>query len=257
MDLVLNIFAYAAVLFAAWLLSWRFPGGSLAAIVLVLLAGSFYWLNTGVQQEPFLWLKLYSLMFAFMWCAGIRSTALGDKPWACAAIMLILWGNIAEAVVEDILTGHFINVIAGILLIVSSWPQNLYAAVRLAGPHREMLWPVSRTWIVAYTAWNLAFVFAHFNADFATGGLLVLGTALAVGLIDPARWLFARATILLMHMFFLFTPNNLLLALRWDGWNQPQWHIPAQLLALAIGVVALLQAMHSRSLLASFGDRGR
>lgn len=177
--------------------AWWIPFGVLA------LALTPHWLATN-DYNWFQWVKLYTIAFCCCWGTVVRFTALGERRWVRLSIPLLLAGNVLEAVVLDATGGgwaHGLAAVAGLVLIVTI-PMGRASTV--AGPCRDLHLPLTRGWVIGYTAWNWAFVALNFPALLGHH-TAVLAAALVVGLIDPRRWLQTRACTLGLNLLMMAT----------------------------------------------------
>lgn len=167
-----------------------------------------HWIQADQDLGVFPWVKLWTMLFAVCYGTAIRFTALGKSRAAVTAAFLLLPANIMEAVVQDMSGGHaahFLLAATGVLLIISV--PNPFRAIRIdiGGAFRDLIYEeMTRPWIVGYTLWNWSFVYLNFPS-IAGHQLSVLAAALLVGMIDPRRWLQARAYTLAGSLLFLFT----------------------------------------------------
>lgn len=201
----LKIAALTAALIVAQELLRRSPKWILWGLFgLVPLALTPYWLTVN-DYGWFLWLKCYTVFACVCWGTVVRFTRLGERRWARLSIPLLLAGNILEAVALDMTSGglaHGLVAVVGLVLI-GTIPMG-HRATTVGGPYRDLRLPLTRGWVVGYTAWNWAFVALNFPALLGHH-TAVLAAALIVGLIDPQRWLQARACTLGLNLLMMAT----------------------------------------------------
>jgi hypothetical protein len=167
-----------------------------------------YWISSNVDVGLFPWVKLYSVIVFILWLTTLRFTSLGRHRWALAILFLMLPLNIMEAVVKDLYGAHFAHAlvaITGILLVVSLPHPARAIQIDQSSPSRDLVYEgMSRTWIIAYSVWNWTFVYLNFPS-IAAHQVAVLMAAFVVGMVDPRRWLQARAFTLVPDLLMLAT----------------------------------------------------
>lgn len=157
--------------------------------------------------DPFLWAKLLTIVFCACLGTALRFTRLAERPGMRAAVTALIALNILEAAAVDALAGGTANVLnacAG-LALVAALPWATHPA-RLAarGRCRDGRYELTRGWVLGYFAWNATFVCLNYPA-LAGHHLAVLAAATLAGLIDPGRWLQARAYTLAADLMALAT----------------------------------------------------
>ncbi|MFY7952549.1 MAG: DUF5692 family protein [Armatimonadaceae bacterium] len=208
--------------------------GLFAAVPVVLLP-SWVLLN---QFDPFLWTKIFTIFACNVWGAAVRHTPLGKYEWARRSLPLLVAVNILEAMAVDLAAGgvaHLLNSAAGLGLVLTLPYRR--DAVRVADtPGRDVRVPTSRGWVVGYTLWNWAFVLMNYP-EYVGYHTAVLVSALAVGLIDPARWTQTRAATLGLNFLMMATCDAPMRA--WLG--TASWADP--ILALCVAGAAVVVAV--------------
>lgn len=173
---------------------------------LVPLALTPFWFAVN-NFDLFAWVKIYSVLLGVCWAGWLRFTPMGDKPWLRRSIHLVLVANIFEALVVDLSghgAAHMLNAFAGTLLIATAPLSLEHTRVDRTGRHQTMLYDLPFTWICGYTAWNWSFVYLNYPA--LTGHhTAVLSAAMIVAIIDPQRWLQARAATLGTNLILFAT----------------------------------------------------
>lgn len=166
-----------------------------------------YWARV-YQTDLFHWVKIFSVIAGVLWFTALRYTAFDKRRWAYYGVLAILAANILEAVLQDLSGGHaahYLNATAGILLIATLFDRLETIQVNNESRFRDLEWgSMTLAWVIGYTIWNWTFVFLQYPWN-AGKHIAVLGAALIVGLIDPKRWLQARAFTLGTYLIFLFS----------------------------------------------------
>lgn len=184
-------------------------------------------------------------MFCLCYGSVVRFTRLSGWRAARLFITVLLALNILEAAALSVYEGgiaNFLNTLAALALVLAL-PWNSNAATLTAGPRREPHYRISRLWLVGYTVWNGAFVYLNYP-ELTGHTIAVLGVPLVVGLIDPRRWLFARAVTLGLYLFALasFRPW-LSTQLDTTSWSDPTAGLIAALLAVAVAALCVSHAL--------------
>jgi hypothetical protein len=211
-----------------------------AAFVALPVALTPDWIATH-DFGPFAWAKLYMVLFSACWLTALRFTTLGCRRWALAAAPVLLALNILEAVAVDVAAGraaNLLNAVAGLLLIAKLPRSAGGVQIDSAGGNRDLHCSgFTRGWIVTFSLWNWAFLFLNFPV-IAGHHVAVLGAVLAIGLIDPRRWLQARMFVLAVDLVALATFTNVLVP-RTDTthWSDPhlELFVAGAALASALG----------------------
>jgi hypothetical protein len=230
-----------------WLGSARLPV-LWTIFLLVPLALTPYWFATN-SFDLFAWVKIYSVMFCVCWAGWLRFTAMGDKPWLRRSIPLLLVANILEALIVDLQghgVAHILNALAGMLLIATVPLSIGDTHVDRASRHQTLRYNVPLAWICGYSAWNWTFVYLNYPA--LTGHhTAVLSAALIVGIIDPQRWLQARAATLGANLILFATSYSGTIAVS-DAttWFDESIAIAAASIAFALMTVHALSKLKTR-----------
>ena len=191
---ILWLLAYEAFRRAGKWVSW-------GLFFLVPLALTPYWFAVN-SFDLFWWVKSYSVYFCIVWGTALRFTSLGERPWACNTIHLLLAGNILEAIAVDVLeTGlaHTLNASAGLILIATLPYGSDSSRIDSAGRYRDLHSGTSLRWIVGYTIWNWTFVYLNYPS-LSGHHTAVLAAGLIVAAIDARRWTQARACTLGLNL---------------------------------------------------------
>lgn len=216
MHLIIPIAAYALLLVLLAELMRRWPRITGPATVLLPVLIPIQW--SGAQSDLFAWLKMFSVAVGVLWLHVLRLSQLGSRRWARGLGVAVLLVNMSEAVAFDAVGGNYVNVAAGLLLIGAGFRTGARAMSVDPGPHRDLLWDVPLSWVVAYSVWDLAFIHGCYP-EFTGGGIAVLGAALVFGVIRPALYLQYRGLTLYLHMVGVFSWSAALDPLTWHGWE--------------------------------------
>jgi hypothetical protein len=227
-----------------WLGRARLPV-LLTIFFLVPLALTPYWFQVN-SFDLFAWVKIYSVMFCVCWAGLLRFTTMGDKPWLRRSIPWLLAANIFEALILDIQghgVAHVLNALAGMLLIATVPLSIGDTRVDRGSRHQTLRFNAPLAWICGYTFWNWTFVYLNYPA--LTGHhTAVLSAALIVAIIDPQRWLQARAATLGTNLILFATSYSGTLAVS----NTTTWFDES--IAIAAASIALVwMTIHTLSIL--------
>jgi hypothetical protein len=208
MDALLTVPALTALLFLLQRVLSR-AGLRLAVLVYFVLPAVLTadWLRVN-GFGPFPWIKIYTVLFCACYGSVLRFTPLGERRAARLGITVLLGLNVLEAAALGVLEGGLANVLnaAAALGLIAALPWRA-GAVRVVGTgRRDLHLDIPRLWVVGYTVWNWAFVYLNYP-QYAGHHIAVLGAALVVGVIDPKRWVQARA----------FTPGGYFIAVTTFG----------------------------------------
>lgn len=184
------------------------------------------WLSMGDAELTswFHWVKVYSALAGSLIYMVIRFTDYHKKHrWYLILVPAILAINILEAVIREFQVGilgfdgivdgmqyisggwNYVNGVAGILnlLLICGW----FGIFATSGKKKDMLWPdQTKLWIIAYGAWNIAYVYAC-----APGNAFYSGVALNIAATVPAllwakgTWMQNRAQTLTFWMMWVMT----------------------------------------------------
>jgi len=237
----LKVIALTVLLFAAQELlqrggrwAWWLPFGLLP------VALTPYWLATD-DYDWFQWVKVYTIFFCCCWGTAVRFTGLATRPWARVSIPALLGANILEAVTVDALGGaggHWLVAVAG-LILVGTIPMTHRAVTIDAGRCRDLRLSLTRGWVIAYTAWNWAFVYMNYPALLGHH-TAVLAAALIVGLIDPYRWTQVRTATLALNLLTMATFDVEMVSwLDASAWFDETAAVGVAVAALVVTVAAL------------------
>ncbi len=183
-----------------------------------------YWARV-YHTDLFHWVKIFSVIAGVLWFTALRYTRFGKQRWAYYGVLFILAANILEAVLQDLSGGHlahYLNATAGVLLIATLFDRLESIRIASESRFRDLEWgSMTLAWVIAYTLWNWTFVFLQYPWN-AGKHIAVLGAALLVGLVDPKRWLQARAFTLGTYLILLFSfPAFIEAAADTSAWSTP------------------------------------
>ena len=194
-----------------------------------------FWIRNGIEDHWtwFVWMKLFSILFACLWAELCATRFLAFPRLIAVSVWLILVANMVEAVVFDVTHGRMLNPIAGVLLIVAAAiapPPRVEAR----GPGREVVYDLGWIWIVAYTIWNIGFVYGN-TPGILGRNIALLGAALALSAYAGQKsWLLLRAYT---YGLFCFMVNTFYGG--FQTWlDTTSWSDPA-----TYGAVAVLSGM--------------
>jgi hypothetical protein len=244
MDAALQVLALAAVLFALQHALWRSgPLAAAGAFFVLPLVLTPYWIRES-GFDAFLWIKLFSIVFCLCYGSVVRFTHLNKWRAARLFITVLLALNILEAAALSVYEGgvaNWLNTAAALGLVLALlWNSN---AATVDGERREPHYHISRLWLVGYTVWNAAFVYLNYP-ELTGHTVAVLGVPLVVGLIEPGRWLFARAVTLGLYLFALASFRPWMIAqLDASDWSNSIVGVIAALAALGVAVACVYQAL--------------
>lgn len=163
---------------------------------------TIYW--SQFNHDFFVWVKMYSVIFAMEWLFLCRFTVLSGKHWALNFINIILIINIAEATMVDLFNYHWLNAIAGFLLIFSILLIGT-KSIRIAdSKNKDLMWDTPITWVIGYTLWNITFIYNNYVTDLWIH-TVVLGAPLLIAFYRTAFWAQARAIVLYVFLVNSFT----------------------------------------------------
>lgn len=199
-------------------------------IVLPVYLTLFVWPNTMTVEGStvgswFHWVKIYS---ALLGCVGFMALkyikGIIDIKYVKMFPPFILAINILEAVVRELQVSSFsgindgmfilggpwnyVNAVAGILsiLTISGW-----AGIYISKKHKDLIWPdMLWFWIIAYTAWNMAYLYNCIPGHaFYGGAAVLLAAAIPAFTWSRGAWLQHRAYTLTIFLMFVMTYPNL------------------------------------------------
>jgi|TARA_B110000495_G_scaffold156912_1_gene140515 hypothetical protein len=253
MQLILPILGLALILFliqeglrrAGKWVTW-------IAILGLPLALTPYWLTCN-EFGIFEWGKLYTILITACWLTALRFTRLYHRPWARLGLTALFGLNILEAVVVDLAAGQLassLNAAAGLLLIVML-PRSPHAISR-HGKFADLNYEgVSLTWIIAFTLWNLTFLYVNYPVIFGHH-IAVLGVPMIVSLFKRQRWLEVRINLLALDLLMLATFASLLIPpLDTARWHDPKLDIVAGGATLTLSMLCLME----KAFMSRIGER--
>lgn len=160
--------------------------------------------------DPFVWLKIYSVLFCACWGSWMRFAEVNEKSWLRYTIGLLLAGNILEALCVDLSSAgiaHHANAALALALLVCLPYRSSRPYVEKAACARDLRCKLPLTWIVGYTVWNWIFVWLNYPA-FLGPHTAILAAALIVACRDPQLWVQARAATLGLNLIIMATSGS-------------------------------------------------
>ncbi len=212
------------------------------AILGLPLALTPYWITYN-EFGTFEWGKLYTILITACWLTALRFTKLYHRPWARLGLTALFGLNIFEAVVVDLAAGQLassLNAAAGLFLIVTL-PRSPHAISR-HGKFADLNYDgVSYTWIIAFTLWNLTFLYINYPVIFGHH-IAVLGVPVIISLFKRQRWLQVRINLLALDLLMLATFASFLIPpLDTARWYAPKLAIFAAGATLALSLLCLME----------------
>ncbi|HOX10834.1 MAG TPA: DUF5692 family protein [Candidatus Moranbacteria bacterium] len=200
---------YVFIIFIGLLLAQevfrRFPKLALGVFSILSALLILQWIKQGIRIDWFNDAKVFSVAFAVIWFSVFRMTSFGETKFAKAGIYLILVVNMLEAITRDVLAGgtaHYLNAIAGILLIVTL--RNIDSISVTKDKFKDVVWDkMTLMWIIGNTLWDWTFVYLNFVSVSAIH-IAVLGAPLVIAFINKGRWLQVRTLTLGTYLFSYF-----------------------------------------------------
>lgn len=238
MTTVATIVALTAFLFALqFVLRRSGPWVLWLAYGVIPVALTAYWVGIN-DIGPFLWIKLFSVLFCVCYGTAVRDTAAGKRSWARGMITVLLALNVLEAVALDCLGGsmaHALNAVAG-LALVAALPRHLDMSRIVVNDHGHdiQFHGTSFRWIIGYSVWNWTFVYLNYP-ELAGHHIAVLFSCVLVGLLDSRLWLQARACTLGAHLMAMVTfPELIRSGLNTSSWSDPVVGLCAAFVSLSV-----------------------
>lgn len=189
--------------------------GGWMVIIGIALAMTVSCIAVDAQLQPFTWIKAYTLFFSAAWIHVTRFHSLLGQRVAFVGTWIFLALNIVEAAVQDLILGHILNGLCGLILVTS---LASYRNIAIKGEDKHLSWPIPLSWVLAYTMWNFAFVSGSFGWHLSDH-FIVLGIPLCYVLLRRDVWVQVRAYSLTLYVgilimwidaFQLHWPNNVL-----------------------------------------------
>lgn len=238
---ILAVPALTAILLALHWFARNAGPWAVAALYMVLPATlTWYWLRVN-DYGFFPWIKIYTVLFCACYGSVLRYSSLGERRSARRAITVLLGLNILEAATLSVIEGGFANLLnaAAALVLIAALPWRGDAVQVAETERRDLLLNIPRLWIVGYTVWNFAFVVVNYP-QFTGHHIAVLGAALLIGLIDPKKWVQARAYTLGVYFIAVLTfRSSLHDRLDTSDWIDPRAGLAAAVLALLLSIASL------------------
>lgn len=225
MDHPLLLMLVYFVLFVAGIeLLRRFPRGAL-----VLFVASLPVLLMPSGNGLFMQIKTISVLIpiCFLIYARVNPKVMTPVSYLIYGVIIL---NIIEASVIDVMTRNYLNLVAGLGLIVLL-PRPGESAWRIAGQHRNFELVLPAYWPFLYTTWNLCFLYSARISTFGYALPLLLAPFLYATVLRRNDWYFqARAYSFGAYLFFRAAfsesaPLNL------ESFDLTEWYHPTAALA--------------------------
>jgi hypothetical protein len=192
--MTLTVFLLTLGLLGALLAGYRF-GMSPAVLAVLFGAGPIVMILRAGQLDLQLltWVKIFTLAVSMLVLVARRAATGRWAMFLSRVIVGILALNILEAVAADVASGAWWNALAGALLVATQPGAQAVGTCKLNG-RVAVTYDLPWRWLLAYTAWNLAVVCAHYPPRWVDH-LAVLASPLVAVLWarDRRCWLEARA----------------------------------------------------------------
>ncbi|GAA4890197.1 hypothetical protein [Ferrimonas pelagia] len=139
------------------------------------------------------------------------------RDWVLWAFYGVLFLNIAEATLKDLVTGNYFNFVVGFLLCITiPFPRHKNGKRQYwlvsRDSNADLLFYSTAAWNFLYTTWNMAFVYGESPAFFASSFCILMAAEL-YPLIKkrPELYIIARVYTLAFHILAramgdMFTP---------------------------------------------------
>lgn len=155
-------------------------------IVMIIQAGQ-------LDLQLFTWVKIFTLAVSMLVLVARRAATGGWATFLSRVIVGILALNILEAVAADVASGAWWNALAGGLLVATQ-PGAQAVGTRKLNERVAITYDLPWRWLLAYTAWNLAVVGAHYPLRWVDHMAVLASPLVAVIWTRDRRcWLEARA----------------------------------------------------------------
>lgn len=146
-------------------------------LIIPMLAGTTFngWFNIA---------KSFTLVFVVIYGTIVRFNF--KKKWAMIVLALMLHLNILEAVLKDLQSANFINVISGVIvLLLLPWPSKLKISEKTGQKPAQISYPMSWVAIIAYCLWHMCFMYSYesvrgIKGDYLWLNIVLLGIPLLV-----------------------------------------------------------------------------
>lgn len=169
-----------------------------AALVLFLLSLPVLLVPNG--NGVFMQIKTISVLvpICFLIYARVNPRALTPVSYLIYGVIIL---NIVEASVIDVMTGNYLNLAAGLgLILLLPRPGEAW---RIAGRHRNFELALPAYWPFLYTTWNLCFLYSARIGTFGYAIPLLLAPFLYAAVLRRNDWYFqARAYSFGAYLFF-------------------------------------------------------
>jgi len=174
------------------------------------IASLFFFISR--SPDWFILAKFYTIVVYLLVIQVTKDFKKLDNKWMYYAIFALLFINIFEATFRDFQNGFYINMVSGILLMVTIPSMKSMRVVK--GKTTNFLWDMPILWMLFYAFWNVSFVYSGYpHAGFIQ--IAVNMIPLLVGLVNPGLWLETRVITLAAHMvtYVYVKPYNMMMYL--------------------------------------------
>ncbi|MBI5607288.1 MAG: hypothetical protein HY902_00240 [Deltaproteobacteria bacterium] len=212
------------------------PRWAAAGLLLVPALATPQWLAAGAPS--FSVVKVYSVVVAALYIQALRLRPQVSRCWQWAGTLLLA-ANMLEAVVTEWLRVGWPNAVAGLLLVAAMAPPS---AIQVGPPPwREVRYPLGVPWILAYSLWNLVFVYGD-RPEFTAFALVHVLAPLLAGGGRADRWIQARTAALALLMMVRMSAPQPPWLVRVPEWHHPDWARGLAWLSLAVAAAVALQS---------------
>ncbi|MDC7220081.1 MAG: hypothetical protein PQJ59_09085 [Spirochaetales bacterium] len=156
------------------------------------------------KMVPFEKIKLSTLLIGRI-LTILTAVSLLPSRWLILVIAGLMYVNVAEATISDLIKKRWMNVISGIAILATTHIlfSSVWTVVVETGSLTHIGYYIVRDprfifWVLAYTLWNYDFVIGEFSSSVSLYHLAVLSTPLILSLAfgNAGLWLVFRATSL-------------------------------------------------------------
>ncbi|MGZ5051722.1 MAG: DUF5692 family protein [Methylobacter sp.] len=192
---------YTGALFFFLLLCFRVLAVPALCFLFFSVALSVLTVNAGLlNMQFFTWIKTYTLVISLFIVIATPRVSGKCQDYFKRLIHFILILNIAEAAIFDAIGMLWINACVGLSLIATLNKISAISVEEHQG-RRYVAFDLPWCWIVAYTVWDITFVYGHYPTHYFDH-LAVLLAPVAIALIQGKRqtWFEARAITLTLYV---------------------------------------------------------
>lgn len=192
---------YTGALFCFLLIWFRVLAVPVLCFSFFGIALSVLTVNAGsLDMQFFTWIKAYTLVISLFIVIATPRVSGKCQDYFKLLIRFILILNIAEAGIFDATAMLWANACVGATLIATLNKVSAITVEERQG-RRYVSYDLPWCWIVAYTVWDITFVYAHYPTHYFDH-LAVLFAPVAIALIQGKRqaWFEARAITLTLYV---------------------------------------------------------